>query len=112
MDLGDLTGPSRRSKDRTPTSLPEPLSRKSVSTVGLPLHNPDFTTLPHTLFHEKVTGLIFPTSWKIGGRSDGLSASLPAVCPHPHTAPEHDATTVSSAELQRLMCHCSHKEQC
>lgn len=111
MDLRDLTDPSRRSKDRTPTSLPEPLSRKSVSTMGLPLHNPDFTTLPHTLFHEKVTGLIFPTSWKIGGRSDGLGASLPAVCPHPHTAPEHDAT-VSSAELQRLMCHCSHKEQC
>lgn len=67
MDLRDLTDPSRRSKDRNPTSLPEPLSRKSVSIVGLPLHNPDFITLPHTVFHEKVIGLIFLNSWKIGG---------------------------------------------
>ena len=67
MDLRDLTDPSRRSKDRNPTHLPEPLRRKSVSTMGLPLCNPGVITLPHTLFHEKVIGLIFLNSWKIGG---------------------------------------------
>lgn len=83
MDLRDLTDPSRRSKGRNPTSLPEPLQE-----VHLYLGRCTIQTL--LLYHihyfmRRWLVLFFSARGKSVGRSDGLSASLPAVCPHPHT---------------------------
>lgn len=107
MDLRDLTDPlgdPRVESHQLAWLLQEVhlyLGRCTIQTL----------LLYHTLFHEKVIGLIFLSSWKIGWGEvmDWVPHCLQSA-PTPTQPMVMPMSPMKTSSI--LVCHCSHKEQC